>query len=107
VRQAGVACETGTYSCFGEREFSLDFLSEIAASKRSSDPSSSYTARLLGEPGALESRIREKVEELVRARRRDETLWAVADLVYFLVVRSVGRDLTWRDVIRELRGRQR
>lgn len=106
VRQAGNAHETG-YSYFGDREFNLDFLSRIAASKRSSDPSSSYTARLLDDPQAIEARIREKVRSVVKARNRDETLWAVADLVYFLVVKAVSRNLTWSDVVRELRGRQR
>ena len=107
VRQAGVACEKGTYSCFGDREFSLDFLSEIAETKKSGDPASSYTARLLSDPQSFAAVIREKSEELVRAQKRDETLWAVADLVYFLVVKSVSRDLAWSDVVRELRGRQR
>jgi phosphoribosyl-ATP pyrophosphohydrolase len=106
VRQAGIAGRR-SYSVFGDREFNLDFLSRIAASKRGGDPASSYTARLLTDAGALEGRIREKVDTVVKATRRDETLWAVADLVYFLVVRLVGRNLTWSDVVRELRGRQR
>jgi phosphoribosyl-ATP pyrophosphohydrolase len=107
VRQAGVACETGRYSCFGDREFSLHFLSEIASSKKSGDPSSSYTARLLSDPSSLEGLIREKVDEATRAERRDEAVWAIADLVYFLVVEAVSKGLSWGDVIRELRGRQR
>ncbi len=107
VRQAGVACEKGTYSCFGEREFSLHFLAEITATKKSGDPASSYTARLLGDPQSFAAVIREKTEELVRAQKRDETLWAIADLVYFLVVKAVSKDLGWGDVVRELRGRQR
>ncbi len=107
VRQAGVACEKGSYSCFGEREFSLPFLGEITSTKKSGDPSISYTARLLDDPALFASVIREKTEELVVAEKRDETLWAIADLVYFLVVKAVSRDIAWSDVIRELRGRQR
>jgi phosphoribosyl-ATP pyrophosphohydrolase len=107
VRQAGVACDRGTYSCFGSRAFTLDFLSEVTATKKSGDPASSYTARLLADPQAFASVIREKTEELIRAEKRDETLWAIADLAYFLVVKAVSRDLEWSDVVRELRGRQR
>lgn len=107
VRQAGFACEKGTYSCFGEREFGLDFLSEITAAKRSGDPESSHTARLLSDPDVLEARIREKVDEVSRARKREETLWAIADLVHFLVVKAVSGGLSWGEVVRELRGRQR
>jgi phosphoribosyl-ATP pyrophosphohydrolase len=107
VRQAGMACERGTYSCFGDRDFSLDFLSEITATKKSGDPASSYTARLLGDPQTFATVIREKTEELVGAEKHDETLWAIADLVYFLVVKAVSRDVDWSDVVRELRGRQR
>ncbi len=106
VRQAGNACEA-SYSWFGDRAFNLEFLSRIAASKRNQDPAVSYTARLLTDPGTIEARLREKVSAVCSTDRRDETLWAVADLVYFLVVKAVSCNMSWSDVIRELRGRQR
>ncbi len=107
VRQAGVACETGRYSCFDDRQFGMTFLSEITASKRSGDPASSFTARLMSDRTLLATRIREKALELGEATTRDEALPAIADLVYFLVVKAVSSKLDWNEIVRELRGRQR
>lgn len=107
VRQAGVACETGRYSCFDDRQFSLPFLSDITSTKKSGDPSSSFTARLISDSTLLATRIREKALAIGDASTREEALPAIADLVYFLVVKAVASKLDWSDVVKELRGRQR
>jgi phosphoribosyl-ATP pyrophosphohydrolase/phosphoribosyl-AMP cyclohydrolase len=105
VRQHGATCHTGSERCFGSRPFRWETLERRIAERASSSPRASYTARLLAEPDLLAAKLREEVEELIRAERSDEVAWEGADLLYFLTVRLRQAGVTTRDVLAQLASR--
>jgi len=106
VRQKGVACHTGSFSCFGSKRFSLSHLEEKLRQRGAERPEGSYTAKLLDAPKLLESKVREEAKELAEARKSEEVIWEAADLIYHVMVKLVSAGLSWEDVIRELKGRE-
>jgi phosphoribosyl-ATP pyrophosphohydrolase/phosphoribosyl-AMP cyclohydrolase len=130
VRQEGVACHTGFFSCFHRMvegtEISeprascpasplLAFLGELflIIEERAERPSpSSYTARLLaeGKEKILRKVTEEATEVLLAAfegeeTRRDHLRYEVADLLYHLLVLLKHEGLTYAEVMEELRNR--
>lgn len=89
VRQAAPGfCHVGTRSCWGA-DGGLPELARRLAALRDDAAPGSYTARLLGDPELLASKLREEADELVRARTAAETVHEAADLLYFTLVRLV------------------
>lgn len=130
VRQKGVACHTGFFSCF-HRELQngtigapeaanppyplFAFLGELAAivEERAKHPSpSSYTARLLSE--GREKILRKVIEEATEVLlatfedehvRREHLRYEVADLLYHLLVLLQHEGVNFGDVMEELKNR--
>ena len=126
VEPAGPTCHTGDDTCFGEdnrstggmlsgfedRHGSLDFLEELEQlleSRKSADPSKSYTARLLQEgPKRIAKKMGEEAVELILEAEKGEDqrfIEEAADLLYHMDVLLVARELGWKDVVKELQGR--
>jgi len=105
VDQKGVACHTGKYSCFGDRDFSLNELYQVIQNRLSKDCSFSYTSSLTKEK--LEQKIEEESLELVKAKNRDEIIWESADLIYFITVLLAKNHVSFKDVLNELKRRRR
>ena len=103
VRQNGFACHTGSYSCFGERHFSLEWLRDLAGTRRNA--ANSYTSNLLDNNNLLLRKVMEEAFELVMSESREDTIWEAADLAYFITVLLENRGCTWEDVLLELQGR--
>ncbi|MDI9369527.1 MAG: bifunctional phosphoribosyl-AMP cyclohydrolase/phosphoribosyl-ATP diphosphatase HisIE [Synergistota bacterium] len=117
VEPAGPACHTGERSCFfrlltpqceGRGTFP-GVLWRFLEERKSSDPSESYTARLLS--GGTR-RVAQKVGEegvetalAVACQDAGETVLEAADLVYHLMVALMATGLTPRDVWAELERR--
>jgi phosphoribosyl-ATP pyrophosphohydrolase/phosphoribosyl-AMP cyclohydrolase len=100
VRPAGPACHDGTTSCFatdtGNALQKLD--ATIETRSRSTEPGTSYTARLLGDPNLRLKKIGEESAELVHAVAVGDRARAVeeaADLLYhtLVVLRAMGAGL--------------
>jgi phosphoribosyl-ATP pyrophosphohydrolase/phosphoribosyl-AMP cyclohydrolase len=113
ARPNGPTCHAGTTSCFGDRMAQgTGFIADLErrlVERAKTDPTQSYTARLLNQ-GV--KRVAQKVgEEGVEtalagvAGDSGEVTREAADLVYHLTLLLQARDLGWRDVIGELRGR--
>jgi len=105
VEQKGAACHTGSYSCFGGQDFGLSRLFEVLGDRREAPPPGSYSARLFDDRTLLLRKIMEEAFEVTLARGRRETVWEVADLVYFLGVLAVDEGIAWEEVEAELGGR--
>ena len=106
VDPAGPACHTGERTCFHRGEMdrqpaeALPALERVIEERRSADPSTSYTAELLAEPGRIGDKVREEAEEVARAAR-DESDERVAeeaaDVLYHLTVLLAQRGLRLAD----------
>ncbi len=120
ARPAGPTCHTGAISCFGEQgpqNFDpkgfgwLAELSSLIESRKTTDPNSSYTAKLLQGPLTnLAQKIGEEGVETViaaLAETDDELTGEAADLLYHLMVLLAARDLSLTDVVRTLQSRHK
>jgi phosphoribosyl-ATP pyrophosphohydrolase/phosphoribosyl-AMP cyclohydrolase len=126
VRPHGPACHTGAPSCFtGELlppsetreaempsgatfERALVELRATIASRRTADPETSYTAKLLaGGVDRIGKKVGEEATEVVIAAKNgapQEIVWEVADLLYHTMVlleeRGVGLDAVGAELLR-------
>lgn len=107
VRQRGRGfCHTGTPGCFGQTP-GLPSLAALVASRKESAPQGSYTARLFGEPGLLDSKLVEEARELTRASTPDEVAAEAADVLYFTLVKMASAGVSLEQVEAELHRRSR
>jgi phosphoribosyl-ATP pyrophosphohydrolase len=108
VEQTGYACHTGSYSCFSDREFSLNVLYDIINNRiENSEVSESYTKTLAENNKLLISKIKEESLEVINFTDRDNLVWEIADLTYFILVLMATKKITPRDIINELRRRNK
>jgi len=91
VEPAGPACHTGARSCFeGPERFNLSALTRVIGGRRTADPETSYTARLLdGGPRRPAEKVTEEAGELSAAALAgtdEEVIAEAADLFYHALV---------------------
>lgn len=103
VRQSGSGfCHRGVRTCWGGVRGLMALPSRIAAGRRSQD---SYTARLLRDPGLLESKLREEAGELAAAGTREDVAREAADVLYFACVAMEKAGVSLADVSEQLAAR--
>jgi phosphoribosyl-ATP pyrophosphohydrolase/phosphoribosyl-AMP cyclohydrolase len=113
VRPAGPTCHTGTRTCFGDvvAPGALAELQAVIAERRTADPATSYTARLLatGARRPAEKVIEEagEVATAALAGTDDEVAAEAADLLYHVMVVLAARDIPLARVSDVLRERRR
>lgn len=90
-----------------------DILKELAATieaRKSADPESSWTAKLLskGPEKCAEKFGEEAVEAIIAAAKndRENLTYEAADVLYHLLVMLAARDIAIEDVLNELARRQ-
>ena len=111
----GPTCHEGTTSCFGDNgPQGLGFLAQLETlinARKSADPESSYTAKLL--KGPLHKAAQKVGEEGVEAalaaiaETDDGLVYESADLIYHLMVLLAAKDVKLADVIKELKTRHK
>jgi phosphoribosyl-AMP cyclohydrolase / phosphoribosyl-ATP pyrophosphohydrolase len=116
VEPAGPACHTGERTCFHRGELApmapfsvLPELERTIAQRSVDRPGDSYTAELLGRPGAAGEKVQEEAEEVARAVREESderVAEEAADILYHLAVLLRERELTLADAERVLDGRR-
>ncbi|OYU39796.1 MAG: phosphoribosyl-ATP diphosphatase [Pseudorhodobacter sp. PARRP1] len=88
----------------------LQRLSETILARKSADPESSWTAKLLakGPEKCAEKFGEEAVEAIIEAVKGDRAKLTAeaADVVYHLLVMLAARDVSWGDVVAELERRE-
>ena len=105
VDQTGIACHLGSYSCFGDKKFSLYELHDVLEDRINNPVQGSYTTTLTDE--LLKEKILEEAQELVEAKNKDQVIWEAADLLYFWTVLLAKKGVELDDVLNELRRRRR
>ena len=105
VKQKGAACHLGNYSCFGDKEFSLNELYDIIRNRIEKPAPESYTATL--NEKRLKDKIMEEAGELIEAKDEEEIIWEAADLLYFLTVLLAKNNIEIKDALDELRRRKK
>ncbi len=105
VHQTGPACHRDSYSCFGPRSFSVEYLEEIIQKRLVDPPPGSYTASLDAEKAR--EKIIEESQEVIAAPSRENLTWEAADLIYHLLVLLNLEGITWEEVKNELARRHK
>jgi phosphoribosyl-ATP pyrophosphohydrolase/phosphoribosyl-AMP cyclohydrolase len=114
VEQTGVACHTGTYSCFSKDPIAAEDivtkLWRVFDERKASKCSSSYTCKLLSNRNLLLKKIAEESSEVIIAakdKKRREIVYESADLLYHLMVLLYDEGITMQDIYVELEGRRK
>ncbi len=107
VRQKGVACHTGSYSCFGDKEFCIKDLEEVLKQRLKELPERSFTTKLFKDEFYLKRKIMEEAFEVVNFEQGDGLGWEAADLTYFVLTFMVKHGLSVDDVISNLASRRK
>jgi phosphoribosyl-ATP pyrophosphohydrolase/phosphoribosyl-AMP cyclohydrolase len=118
VEPAGPACHTGERTCFHRGELEPPAPHEvlpglertIADRAATGSPETSYTARLLADPGQTGHKVEEEAEEVARAAREEtdeRVAEEAADVLYHLAVLLRARGLGLADAEEVLSGRRR
>ena len=105
VQSTGPVCHRGTYSCFGDRRFSLETLEEVIVSRQSKPKAGSYTQQVLTSSQGVTQELLRQAQELAQADSPAGIIWETADLLYFVLVNLARNGIALSDVMKELRGR--
>ena len=106
VKQTGFACHKGSYSCFQNTHFSLNFLYDLIKDRiENSKVTESYSKTLAENDELLLSKIQEECLEVINYSDRDNLIWEIADLTYFILVLMVTRNISLEEILNELERR--
>ena len=103
VRQSGRGfCHVGTQTCWGPAR-GLQALEDRIGTRAVTDAEvGSYSARLLGDPELLRSKLVEEAAELAEAREQADVTHEAADLLYFTNVAMRRAGIGFSEVAAEL-----
>jgi len=114
VEQTGVACHTGSYSCFYKEPIrQSDVVSQlwrVFEERKATEAASSYTVKLLKNRNLLLKKIAEESSEVIIAAKdksRKEIVYEAGDLLYHLMVLLFDEGITMDDIYGELEGRRK
>lgn len=102
VKQQNIACHLGRYSCFEDKDFGLEELYNVIESRLMCPISDSYTSRISADEKLIKAKIREESDEVINYKDRDNLIWEIADLTYFVMVLMVKNNISLNDVKNEL-----
>lgn len=112
VRQRGVACHTGAWSCFFEEKNgnALQELFAVIEERKQEPRKGSYTNALLADKNKLLKKIGEESAELVAAAAsgsKRDVVCEASDLLYHMLALLASRGATLDDVYAELKRRRK
>ena len=132
VKQTNAACHTNLYSCFeseekktgertkekkeekkkqeeeekedekDEKEFNLPQLYDVISDRIKNPKKESYTSKISKSEKKILEKIKEESKEVLSYTDKDNLIWEIADLTYFIMVLMVKKGITLNDVNTEL-----
>ena len=102
VKQQNVACHLGRYSCFADKEFSLEELYEAIEDRIANPKADSYTSKIAVNEGLIKEKIKEESDEVINYKDKDNLIWEISDLTYFVMVLMAKNNISLTDVKNEL-----
>jgi len=102
VKQTNGACHLGKYSCFGNKEFSFQELYGIILDRIKNPQENSYTSKIAKDEKLIKNKIKEESEEIINYKNRDNLIWEIADLTYFIMVLMAKNVISLDDIKNEL-----
>lgn len=100
VVPSGPTCHTGSWSCFADRKYTWEQLQSIVEDRFRNPAPGSYTATLDDE--RVREKVLEEAGEVCSAGTHDETVWELADLLYFTTVLMTRAGVSVAEVMAEL-----
>ena len=114
VEQTGVACHTGSYSCFSKDELKPnDIISQlwrVFEERKRTGAEGSYTVKLMRNRNLLLKKIAEESSEvIIAAKDRDhrQVVYEAGDLLYHMLVLLYDEGITVDEIFKELEGRRK
>jgi len=114
VEQTGVACHTGTYSCFSKdpirQQDIITALWRVFDERKANPSDSSYTCKLFRNRNLLLKKIAEESSEVMIAAKdksRKELIYEAGDLMYHLMVLLYDEGISMDEIHAELEGRRK
>jgi phosphoribosyl-ATP pyrophosphohydrolase/phosphoribosyl-AMP cyclohydrolase len=102
VKQKNYACHTERYSCYDDNQFNFNSLFEIILNRKNNPQKNSFTNKLLDNEELLKKKIIEESKEVVNYKNTENLIWEISDLIYFLFVLMVKKNLSLNDILNEL-----
>jgi phosphoribosyl-ATP pyrophosphohydrolase/phosphoribosyl-AMP cyclohydrolase/histidinol dehydrogenase len=75
--------------------------------RKANPPEGSYSAKLFADQKLLMRKIMEEAFEVTQASDRRNTIWEIADTLYFLSVAATAQGIEWSEIEAELGGRSK
>ena len=107
VKQENVACHLQRYSCFDEKDFTLEDLYEVIRGRVTLPQATSYTSRIAQDETVIKEKIQEEAREVVNYESRSNLIWEIADLTYFVLVLMAKNNISLSEIKNELWGRRK
>jgi phosphoribosyl-ATP pyrophosphohydrolase/phosphoribosyl-AMP cyclohydrolase len=104
VKQTGVACHDGGYSCFGDDHFTWQDLFAVVHERLQKAKPGSYTRTL--SKTKVRQKLLEEAGEVILAKNQTELIWEAADLLYFTTVLLAKQGIGLDQVMQELQRRR-
>lgn len=105
VNQKGNACHLDRFSCFEDKDFTINELYDLILDRKEKMPEKSYTTKLFGDEFYLKRKIMEEAFESVNYQFGDGLEWESADLMYHMLVFMAMHNVTYDDLINNLSSR--
>jgi phosphoribosyl-AMP cyclohydrolase / phosphoribosyl-ATP pyrophosphohydrolase len=102
IKQKGNACHTETYSCFEDKNFNIGELYNIILNRMNNPIKDSYTSKLMKSESNIINKIKEESEEVINYKDKENLIWEIADLSYFIIALMVKKGITIQDINNEL-----
>jgi len=89
------------------KKFSLEALYRIIEKRITSKNKDSYSYKLFRNPKLLNKKILEEARELTKTKNKKQAIWEASDLLYFMLVFLVKRNIEINDILGKLKQRNK